>query len=156
MSDEIFHHRSGGFPLAAAAYLLDGETLLIEVAIGGEFLGCTLEGADVQRFARAVADARLHYHWPGRALPRQGTLYDIEVDEAGDPLRVAWWWAGQDGIIAGADARAFLRSAGVLKRCAGCAKERLIAPELSICSHCGYHTADSWERTRALLEGRAH
>lgn len=151
--NEIFHHASGGFPLAAAAYHLDGEKVRVEVAIGDELLGCTLEGPDVQRFARAVADAKLHYHWPGRALPRHGTLYEIEVDQEGRPRRVSWRWAGQDGLIAGANALAFLRSTGVLQRCSACGEERLIAPELSVCGRCGYLTADSWERTSALLEG---
>lgn len=150
----IFHHRGGGFPLAAAAYQLDGETVRVEVAQGDTLHSCTLEGGEVQRFARAVADAQQHYHWPGRALPQPGTFYEIEADQEGCPRRVSWWWAGQDGILAGADALAFLRSAGVLKRCAGCGEERLIAPELHVCDHCGYLAADIWERTKARLEGR--
>lgn len=150
---EIFHHTKGGFPLTATAYRLDGEVVHVEVDVGGALHSYSLEGVDVQRFARAIADSQQHYHWPGRALPRHGTLYEIEVDQEGRPRRVSWWWASQDGLIAGTDALAFLRSAGVLQRCSACGEERLIAPEFSICGRCGYLAADSWERTSALMEG---
>jgi hypothetical protein len=153
MSAEIFHHRGGGFALASAAYSLDERGVAVEVAVGDAIHSVRLAGSDVQRFAHTIAISGVHYHWPGRAIPQQSTLYEVEVDTGGRPQRVTWWWAGQDGKLSGADARAFLRSAGVLKTCQSCAEERLMAPELRICDRCGFYAEETWADTRALLDG---
>ena len=155
MNTEIFHHQAGGFPLGSAAYRVDGEAVHVNVAIADTLHHCTLQDRDAQRFADAVTAAGLHYQWPGGALPRLATMYEVDVDQDGYPWRVTWWWAGQDGKFTGAEARGFLRSAGVLKICDSCDEERLTPPELRVCDRCGYLASDGWSGIAALLKGEA-
>lgn len=141
----IFHHAAGAFPLGAASYHVAGDTVICEVAIGSSLHTVQLHHSDAERFARTVLDADLHIHWPGRGIPRAGTLYQIELDPNGAPRRVNWWWQDQDGRLTGVEALAFLRSTGALCVCAACDQERIIPPELDtpICNSCGYYAQDT-------------
>jgi hypothetical protein len=141
----IFTHGAGAFPLGATSYHVAGDTVCCEVAIGPSLHGVRLDPPDAHRFIVTVATANLHIRWLGRGLPRAGTLYQVESDPGGAGYRVCWWWHDQDGRLAGAEALAFLRSAGALRVCAACDRERIILPELEtpICSSCGYYAQDA-------------
>lgn len=142
--NRFFHHAAGAFPLDAASYVLDDDQVICEVVIGTCLHTVELSHTDAQRFAGAVFAADSHIRWPSGGLPRHGTLYSVETAADGSVLRVSWWWHTHDGLLSGADALAFLRSAGSLRPCAGCSQERMIYPELEtpICAACGFYSQD--------------
>lgn len=143
-TSRIFHHRAGAFPLEAASYLLDDDLVICEVVVGSSLHRVELDNPDAQRFAQAVLATDSHIRWRSGGLPRRGTLYEIETAKDGRVIQVCWWWHDQDGRLSGADALAFLRSAGSLQTCAICGQERIIYPELEIpiCSACGFYAQD--------------
>lgn len=143
-TNDIFHYCAGAFALDMASYLLDDDLVICEVVAGINLHQVKLDNRDAQRFAQAVLAAGSHIRWQSGGLPRRGTLYEIETATDGRVTRVCWWWHNQDGRLSGADALAFLRSAGSLQTCVSCGQERIIYPDLEtpICGACGFYAQD--------------